>query len=141
MEITGKTAEFLTENHKAVLSTFKRNGQAQMSVVMAGPFRGGVGVSVTESRAKYRNLKRDGRCSLLVSKDDWWGFVVLEGQAEIVDATNSSDSDRLAALRELYEAISGGPHENWDEYDAAMLKDNRAVVIVRPEHIYGTAAG
>lgn len=141
MEITGNTAEFLGENHKAVLSTFKRNGQAQLSVVMSGPFRGGVGVSVTESRAKYKNLKRDSRCSLLVSKDDWWGYVVFEGHAEIIDATNSSDADRLAALRELYESIKGGPHEDWAEYDASMLKDHRAVVIVRPEHIYGTATG
>ncbi len=139
MEIAGKTAEFLAENDKAVLSTFKRNGQAQMSVVMSAPFRGGVGVSVTETRAKYKNLKRDPRCSLLVSKDDWWGFVVLEGSAEIIDASNTSDDDRLTALRELYESISGGPHENWDEYNAAMLRDKRAVVIVRPDHIYGTA--
>ncbi len=124
-----------------MLSTFKRNGQAQLSVVMSGLFRGGVGVSVTESRAKYKNLKRDPRCSLLVSKDDWWGFAVFEGQAEIIDATNSSDSERLSALRELYESISGGPHSDWDEYDAAMLKDHRAVVIVRPDHIYGTAIG
>ncbi len=141
MEITGDTAKFLAENQKAVLSTFKRNGQAQLSIVMAGLFRGGVGVSVTETRAKYRNLKRDPRCSLLVSKDDWWDYVVLEGRTEIIDATNTSDDDRLAALRELYESISGAPHENWDEYDAAMLKDRRAVVVVRPDHMYGTAAG
>lgn len=141
MEITGKTVEFLVENHKAVLSTFKRNGQAQLSVVMSGPFRGGVGISVTETRAKYKNLKRDPRCSVLVSKDDWWGFVVLEGQAEVIDATNSSDADRLTALRELYESITGEAHSNWNEYDAAMLNDRRAVVIVRPDHIYGTAVG
>ncbi len=141
MEISDSAASFLADNHKAVLSTFKRNGQAQLSVVMSGLFRGGVGVSVTETRAKYLNLKRDTRCSLLVSKDDWWGYVVLEGQAEIIDTASSSDTDRLAALRELYESISGKPHSDWDEYDAAMLKDRRAVVVVVPDRIYGTAVG
>ncbi len=141
MEIDGGAAEFLAGNHKAVLSTFRGNGQAQLSVVMTGPFRGGVGVSVTETRAKYKNLKRDSRCSLLVSKDDWWGFLVLEGTAEIIDATNSSDEQRLAALRELYEAISGEPHPDWAKYDAAMIEDRRAVVVVKPDRIYGTAIG
>ncbi len=141
MEIDSKTAEFLAENHKAVLSTFKRNGQAQLSVVMTGLFRGAVGISVTETRAKYWNLKRDQRCSLLVSKDNWWGYVVLEGTAEIIDATNTSDEDRLAALRELYESITGGPHPDWDEYDAAMLKDRRAVLVVNPDRIYGAVNG
>ena len=139
MQITGTAGDFLAANHKAVLSTFKRNGHAQLSVVMTGLFGGGVGISVTESRAKYLNLKRDARCSLLVSKDDWWGYLVLEGQTEIIDSSNAPDTERLPALRELYQSITGEEHADWGEYDAAMVKDRRAVVIVRPEHIYGTA--
>lgn len=141
MEITGKAQEFFSQHHKAVLTTFRRNGMPQMSVVMAGTFRGGAGVSVTETRAKYKNLKHDQRCSLLVSKDDWWGFIVLEGAAEVIDSSNSTDEDRLTALRELYRTISGAEHPDWDDYDRAMLKEKRAVVIVRPQRIYGTALG
>lgn len=141
MDITGKSEEFLAQRHKAVLTTFRQNGMPQMSVVLSGLFRGGAGISVTQTRAKYRNLKRDRRCSLLVSKDDWWGFLVLEGAAQIIDSSNSTDEERLTALRELYRAISGAEHADWDDYDRAMLADSRAVVIVRPERIYGTALG
>ena len=141
MDITGKAEEFLSQHHKAVLTTFRRDGMPQMSVVITGSFRGGVGISVTETRAKYKNLKRDPRCSVLVSKDDWWGFVVFEGAAEVIDSSNSTDEDRLAALRELYRAISGSEHPDWDDYDRAMLSEKRAVVIVRPERIYGSALG
>jgi PPOX class probable F420-dependent enzyme len=139
MDITGKAEKFLSENRKAVLTTFKRNGMPQMSIVVSAPFRGGAGASITESRAKYKNLKRDPRCSLLVSKDDWWGYVVLEGSAELIDSSNSSDEERLTALRELYRVITGGDHPDWEEYDRSMLKDERAVLIVRPDRIYGTA--
>jgi hypothetical protein len=31
-------------------------------------------------------------------------------------------------------------YPNWDEYDRAMIDERRAVIIVVPEHIYGTAA-
>ena len=141
MDISGKAEQFLAQHRKSVLTTFRQNGMPQMSVVLAGPFRGDAGVSVTETRAKYRNLKRDKRCSLLVSKDDWWGFVVLEGSAEIIDSSNSDDEGRLAALRGLYISISGAEHPDWDDYDRAMLAEKRAVVIVRPDSLYGTALG
>jgi len=38
----------------------------------------GVSPSITETRAKFKNLLRDPRCSVLVSHADWWkvGFYV-----------------------------------------------------------------
>ena len=133
MDITGKAEKYLPQHHKAVLTIFRRSGMPQMSVVLAASFRGGAGVPIRETRAKYRNLKRDPHCSLLVSKDDWWGFVVLEGSAQVIDSSNSTNEERLSALRELYRLISGVEHTDWEDYDPAMLVEERAVVIVRPE--------
>ncbi len=43
-----------------------------------------MGISITENRAKFKNLLRDPRCSVLVSHVDWWsGFLVFEGRAEL----------------------------------------------------------
>lgn len=139
MSLDPKVQKFVTENHKAVLSTFRRDGATQMSIVTCGPYGEGVGFSTTADRAKLRNLERDPRCSLLVSKDDWWGYVVLEGRAEIISSKTASPDRLREAMRDVYRAASGTEHPDWEEYDEAMRKENRATVVVIPEKIYGTA--
>ena len=134
-----KIREFVTENHRAVLSAFRRNGAAQMSILSVGPYRDGVAFTTTEDRSKLVNLKRNPRCSLLVSKDSWWGYVVLEGRATVLSADNTGAEELKLALRDVYRAASGTEHPNWEEYDEAMRNERRAAVIVVPEHIYGTA--
>ena len=92
--------EFVSQNHQAVLTTFRRNGAAQMSIVTVGAYGDGVGFTTTEDRAKLRNLIRDSRCSLLISKSDWWGYVVLEGNARLLrrgESTTPSSATPCAA--------------------------------------------
>lgn len=136
--ITNEVRDFAMANNKAVLTTFRRDGAAQMSIVVSTPTEEGVSFTTTEDRAKYKNLVRDSRCSLLVSKDDWWGFVVLEGNATLITQTNTPQDEYLHACRTIYRQISG-EHSNWREYDQAMLDDRRVVITVVPERVYGTA--
>ena len=130
---------FVSENHRAVLTTFRRNGAAQMSIVTTGAYSDGVAFTTTEDRAKLANLKRDPRCSLLVSHESWWGYVVLEGRARVLSPDNTDADELRLALRDVYRAASGEEHPDWDEYDRAMVDDRRAAVVVVPEHVYGTA--
>jgi PPOX class probable F420-dependent enzyme len=111
----------------------------QLSVVTCGAYRDGVAFSTTAGRAKLINLKRDPRCSLMVSKEDWWGYIVLEGKATILSPDNTPADELRDALRDVYRAATGGDHDNWPEYDQAMVDDHRAAVIVVPDQIYGTA--
>ena len=137
--LTQNVIEFVSENHQAVLTTFRRDGAAQMSIVTVGAYGDGAGFTTTEDRAKLHNLARNPRCSLLVSKSDWWGYVVLEGHAKLLRRGQSDDTELRDALRGIYRAASGQEHPNWDEYDQAMIDDRRAAIIVIPERIYGTA--
>ena len=130
--------DFISNNDKAVISTFRRSGAAQLSIVVVGNYGDGAAFTTTEDRAKLANLRRDPRCSLLVSQDSWWGFVVLEGAAHVMSADNTDPEELRQAFREVYRSISG-EHPDWDEYDRAMVEDQRAVVVVVPERIYGTA--
>ncbi len=130
---------FVSENRQAVLTTFRASGAAQMSILTVGPYGEGVAFTTTEGRAKLANLRRDPRCSLLVSKSDWWGYVVLEGHATIKSADNTDADELRRTLRDVYVAASGQQHPNWEEYDQAMRDDRRAAIIVVPERIYGTA--
>ena len=131
--------KFVSENHRAVLTTFRRNGAAQMSIVTTGAYSDGAAFTTTEDRAKLSNLKRDPRCSLLVSHESWWGYVVLEGRARVMSPDNTDAEELRQALRDVYRAASGEEHPDWDEYDRAMVDDRRAAVVVVPEHVYGTA--
>ncbi|MEE9284610.1 MAG: PPOX class F420-dependent oxidoreductase [Dehalococcoidia bacterium] len=131
---------FVTENHMAVLTAHRKSGGLQMSVVTSGPYRDGVAFTTTEDRAKLINLRRDPRCALLVSKRDWWGYVVLDGKAEILAADNTDAEELRLALREVYRAAAGQEHPDWEEYDQAMRDERRAVVIVLPDQVYGAAA-
>ena len=137
--LTDNVKQFLSENHRAVLTTFRKNGAAQMSILSVGYYKDGVAFTTTEDRAKLANLRRDPRCSLLVSKDSWWGFIVLEGKAKVMSADNTDADELRQALRDVFVAASGEEHPNWDEYDQAMRDDRRSAIIVVPERIYGTA--
>ena len=134
-----RVKRFVSENHRAVLTTFRRNGAAQMSIVTTGAYSDGAAFTTTEDRAKLSNLKRDPRCSLLISHESWWGYVVLEGQARVMSPDNTDAEVLRQALRDVYRAASGEEHSDWDEYDRAMVDDRRAAVVVMPEHVYGTA--
>ena len=57
---------FVAENRRGVLTTFRRDGSAQMSIITCGPLQDGVAFTTTEDRAKLKNLRRNPRCSLLV---------------------------------------------------------------------------
>ena len=131
---------FVAENRRGVLTTFRRSGAAQMSIITCGPYRDGVAFTTTADRAKLANLQRESRCSLLVSQEDWWGYVVLEGHAQILSADNTDGEGLRLALRETYRTASGTEHPDWEEYDRAMQEQRRSVVIVVPERIYGTRA-
>ena len=130
--------QFATQTHRGVLTTFRRDGAAQMSIVSCGPSRNGVAFTTTARRAKLLNLRRNPRCSLLISHEDWRPYVVLEGQAEVLSADNTEAEEFRMALRDAYRAASGTEHPNWEEYDRAMVQDRRSVVIVVPERIYGS---
>ena len=42
--------EFIAENHLSTLSTFRRNGAIQLSLVLAGPYHDGVAFSTPGDR-------------------------------------------------------------------------------------------
>lgn len=131
--------KFTTENHQGVLTCFRKNGMPQMSIVTCGAYRDGVAFTTTTDRAKLILLKRDSRCALMVSKQDWWGYVVLEGRATVLSPDNTGVEELREALRGVYRAATNQDHPNWEEYDQAMVDDRRAAVIVVPDYVYGTA--
>ena len=99
--LTATQRRFLIGNHNGALTTFRRSGAAQMSVVTCGQYADGVAFTTTKDRAKLRNLQRDPRCTILVGSEDWRDFVVLEGEARLVGPDDPDEDVYRETLREV----------------------------------------
>ena len=117
---------FLRTNHRSVLVTRKHNGDPQLSPVNHGvDDQGRVCISSREPAYKVRNLRRDPRVSLLGLNDGFYGeWVQVDGTAELI-----SLPDAMEPLVELYRQIQG-EHPDWDDYRAAMVRDQRLIIAI-----------
>ena len=115
---------FLRDNHNAVLATFRRDGRPQMSPVGATiDEQGRVIVSTREPSMKTRNLRRDPRVSVLVLNRGFYGdWAQVEGTAEIVE-----QPEAIELLVDYYRRMVG-EHDDWDDYRAAMVREQRVLV-------------
>ena len=137
-----KLLALISGNSLGVLATIKRDGRPQLSNVSYhfDPREVVVRVSITEPRAKTRNLRRDPRASLLVDSDDGWSYAVAEGTAELTPPAAAPDDATVEALIALYRNIAG-EHPDWDEYREAMVTDRRVLLTLPIFHVYGMPPG
>jgi PPOX class probable F420-dependent enzyme len=123
---------------RGVLATLKSDGRPQLSNIMfAIGDDGVVRISITDSRAKTANIRRDARVSLHVTASDFWSYAVLEGIAELMPVASAADDATVDELVALYRDLQG-EHPDWDQYRAAMVADGRLVMRLRAERAYGS---
>ncbi len=129
-------------NSLGVLATIKRDGRPQLSNVSYWfDARNNVlQVSITEPRAKTRNLRRDPRASIHVSSEDGWSYAVAEGDAVLTPPAAAPDDDTVEGLIALYRNIAG-EHPDWDDYRRAMVDDRRVLLTLPITHLYGMPPG
>ena len=123
---------FVARSHRGVLATLKRDGRPQLSNIVYALDRDGlIKISTTRTRAKTLNLRHDPRASLAVQGEQWGEYVVVEGTATIQEGEGV-----LADLRRVYEMIAGKPHPNWQEFDEAMMREQRLLLAIAIERLY-----
>jgi PPOX class probable F420-dependent enzyme len=136
MDLT-KALSFACAHHQGILITLRSDGRPQSSNIAFGVGDDGiVRISVTDDRAKTRNLRRDPRVSLHVNRADFYAYVVLEGDADLSPVASRPDDPTVDELVELYRALQG-EHPDWNEYREAMVADRRLVVRLRPTRAHG----
>jgi PPOX class probable F420-dependent enzyme len=130
-----RARDFLRQHHKAVLATTHPSGRLQLSPGTVGVDEAGRAVvSSRETARKVRNLRRDPRATLCVFTDAFFGeWVQVEGETEVV-----SLPEAMELLVDYYRQISG-EHPDWDDYRAAMARENRvllriALTLAVPDH-------
>ena len=131
--------DYARARNRGVLITLKADGRPQASNIMYGVDADGlVRISATADRAKAANARRDPRVSLHVTSDDFWSYVVLEGDADVTPTAAAPDDATVDELVDLYRSLQG-EHPDWDEYRQAMVDDRRLVIRIRPIRAYGMA--
>jgi PPOX class probable F420-dependent enzyme len=132
----------LSQADGGVLATLRSDGRPQLSNVNHAyyPEERLIRISVTDDRAKTRNLRRDPRASYHVTSQDRWAYTVAEGTAELSEVARDPHDEAVEELIRLYRDVAG-EHPDWDEYRAAMVRDRRLVVRIRVERAYGIPRG
>ncbi len=130
------------DHHLAVVSTARRDGSIQASVVNAGvlphPVSGRRVIGfVTYGRAKLANLRQRPRATVVFRSG--WQWAAVEGPCDLVGPDDPLDGVPSSALpsllREVFRA-AGGTHSDWDEYDRVMREERRTAVLIQPDRIY-----
>lgn len=135
MDLTTALA-FLSDKSQGILLTTKQDGRPQSSNVAYALDGDHILISVTDSRAKTRNLRRDPRATLHVNRGDFWAYVAVEADVELMPVAADPHDPTADALVEYFRALQG-EHPDWDDYRRAMVADGRLLLILHPTHAYG----
>ncbi|ONI76682.1 PPOX class F420-dependent enzyme [Kribbella sp. ALI-6-A] len=136
--MTDSLAERLGTHGLGVLVTVKRDGRPQLSNVtyVYDAVSNRIRVSLTDGRAKTKNLRRDPRASLYVNGPNGGSYLVLEGKAELSAVARDPHDDAVEALVDYYRTASG-EHPDWDDYRRAMVAERRLMFTMTVDHAYG----
>ncbi|GAA2612419.1 TIGR03618 family F420-dependent PPOX class oxidoreductase [Dactylosporangium fulvum] len=117
----------LAEQHRAVLATKRPDGGVQMSPVLVVVDDAGRAVMSSRLTAfKVKNLQRDPWAAVCVLPDGFFGrWIQVEGEAVIVPPPES-----VEGLVDYYRRATGGDHPDWDDYRAAMIREQRVLIQV-----------
>jgi PPOX class probable F420-dependent enzyme len=115
---------FLRANHRAVMATTRADGTTQMSPITVGvDGEGRVLVSSRETAYKVRHLQALPYAAICAFTEGFFGeWVQVEGPVEIVALPEA-----MEMLVQYYRDISG-EHPDWDDYRAAMERDQRVML-------------
>ncbi len=133
--MTGAQAEYLRERQLGILGTGRRDGSPQLSMVTYFFDGDHILVSITKDRAKYPNIRRNPRVSLLVPEGR--RQVIVYGAAEILDGR---ERDRaIMAIR----AHQGDPlpeDYDLDRFGQRLDELKRVALRITPERVLGEEA-
>jgi len=132
-----RAVEWAASRKLAVLITLRADGRAQSSDVVYAWDSDCFVMSVTDDRAKTRNMGRDPRVVLHVTDPEGWSYVAFDGTAELMPVTTDLHDATNDALVEYYKRVQGAPHPDWDEYRRAMIEQRRLLARITPRSAVG----
>jgi PPOX class probable F420-dependent enzyme len=126
----------LQQNHTGVVISVTPKGRAQSTVVSAAVLDGKVGFASRPHTVKVKNIERTGRAAVTVIKLDNRRYVTVEGPASIEPWQDTAA--HIKRLKDLYVAMGRAPKGTDEEFAEKMRHEERSLVLVTPERIYGS---
>jgi PPOX class probable F420-dependent enzyme len=128
MELTRAEIDaFLAEPHTLVIATLRHDGWPQMTTVWYRWDGEAFWVSTNRDRAKYRNIERDPRVTVLVDAPPREMSVAGYGRAEAVAIDDAAYEGALAIVSRYVE----DPHAYLDE----RRNDPRVLIRIKPDNL------
>ncbi len=137
-------SKLATETGLVEVVTLRGNGRPLVSVVNAGmidhPSTGEPIIALVSrgNAARLAHLRESGQITIAIRRG--WDWVGVDGTIELAGPNDTHPGIDAAAipalLREIFKA-AGGTHSDYDEYDQAMVDDERTAVLITPTKIYG----
>ncbi len=120
------------------LATIKRDGRPQLSDVNFTADAGArvIRISTRAPLAKVHNLRRDPRASLHVPAPGGAGYAVAEATASLSAVAAGEHDPTVEELVEVYRLVQG-EHPDWADYRRAMVREQRLVVRLTVERLFG----
>ncbi|HEY7713237.1 MAG TPA: pyridoxamine 5'-phosphate oxidase family protein [Candidatus Binatia bacterium] len=126
----------LHENHTGVAISVTPKGRAQATVVSTAVLDGKVGFASRPHTVKLKNIQRTGRAAVTVIKLDTRRYVTVEGAASIEPWQDTPV--HIKRLKDLYAAMGRAPKGSDEEFAKQMRDEERSIVLVTPERLYGS---
>jgi PPOX class probable F420-dependent enzyme len=132
-----RALEFIRNQHRGVLATYRKDGQVQMSpVAVAVDDESRVLISTRETAMKMHNVRRTPRASVCAISDRFFGaWYSVEGNVEILTLPEA-----LEPLVDYYRKVSG-EHPDWQEYREAMVREQRVLLRIIVDRSGPTQSG
>lgn len=126
----------LQENHTGVAISVTPKGRAQSTIVSTAVLDGKIGFASRGWTIKVKNIQRTGRAAVTVIKLDTRRYVTVEGPASIEPWQDTPA--HIKRLKDLYVAMGRAPKGTDEEFARQMRDEQRNLVLVTPEHLYGS---
>ena len=126
----------LQENHTGVAISVTAKGRAQATVVSTAVLDGKVGFASRGYTVKVKNIERTGRATVTVIKLDTRRYVTVEGPASVEPWQDTKE--HIKRLKQLYVAMGRAPKGTDEEFAQQMRNEERNLVLVTPESLYGS---
>ena len=126
----------LQANHTGVAICVTPKGRAQSTIVSTAVLDGKVGFASRPHTVKLKNIERTGRAAVTVIKLDNRRYVTVEGPASIEPWQDTPA--HIKRLKDLYSAMGRAPKGTDEEFARQMRDEQRSLVLVTPERLYGS---
>jgi PPOX class probable F420-dependent enzyme len=128
-EVSATAQRFLEDRPTATLGTLFEDGSPQASVVWYLWEDGEFIISTVHTTAKWHNLKRDPRSSVVVEDPETGEMVVAYGPARL------EDRDVRSRTRDLVDKYYDDPAKTDAHMDRIFATPDRVLIHVRPEKL------